>query len=310
MPDGGRGHVAPLVLGFTTPLFPDNLFGHLVATAVPGVEEWREGAYRRAVRLPGGPAVLALRPPDEGEAVVRGTVRLTDPADLDEAVRCSRRLLDLDADPRRIDADLARDPALAPLVRAVPGRRVPGSVDPAEMAVRAVLGQQVSTAAARTHAARLVVAHGERLSDPDGGLTHLFPSPAALRILDPARLALPQTRKRTLLGLIEALADGTLDLTPDLTPDRAHDANVRSRLLALPGIGPWTADTVAMRALGDRDAFLPGDLGVRIAAENLGLPTAPAALDRYSRRWSPWRAYAVQHLWATGEHAVNRHPGR
>lgn len=213
-----------------------------------------------------------------------------------------RRLLDLDAEPEPIDAVLSRDPVLAPLVDAAPGRRVPGAVDAAEMAVRAVLGQQVSTAAARTHAARLVAEHGEPVADPAGGLTALFPTPTALLRLDPTRLALPDARKRTLVGLVSALSERRITLDGDSTA-------ARRQLAALPGFGPWTVETVLMRALGDRDAFLSGDLGVRLAAERLGLPTKPAALVARSRQWSPWRAYAVQHLWATGAHLVNRLPG-
>ncbi len=292
-----------LELGHGLPLRPDNLFGHLVATAVPGVEEWRDGAYRCTLRLPGGPAVAALRPGAPGAGHVGATLDLTDPLDADSAVAACRRILDLDADPEAIDVRLARDPVLAPLVSAAPGRRVPGTADPEQFAVRAVLGQQVSTAAARTHAARLVVAHGEPLDDPDGGLTHLFPRPAALAGMDPALLALPAARRAAVLTLVRALADGEVDLSPGVDPVEA----VR-RLAALPGIGPWTTGTVAMRALGDRDAFLAGDLGVRLAAGRLGLPTSPGALTRRAEAWRPYRAYAVQHLWATGDHPVNRMP--
>jgi AraC family transcriptional regulator of adaptative response / DNA-3-methyladenine glycosylase II len=295
------GPAVPLELPFERPLLPDNLFGHLAATAVPGVEQWRRGAYRRTLRLTRGVGIVALRPPEAEDDCVRGELWLSEPDDVAGAVRRCRGLLDLDVDPVPVDTALAADPVLAPLVVAAPGRRVPGTVDPAELAVRAVLGQQVSTAAARTHAARLVAAHGERIEDPDGELTSLFPTPGALRGLDPAALALPEARKRTLVGLVAALDEGVVDL--DGRPDEA-----RADLLALPGIGPWTVETVAMRGLGDADAFLAGDLGVRVAAERLGLPTAPAALNERSRHWSPWRAYAVQHLWATGDHAVNRLP--
>ena len=228
---------------------------------------------------------------------------LTDLRDLTAAIARCRRLLDLDADPVAIDDALGADPALAPLVARAPGRRVPGSVDPDELAVRAVLGQQVSTAAARTHAARLVASHGEPVTDQTGGLTRLFPTPAALSSLDPATLALPESRKRTLLALVRALADGAIDLGSG-----ADWPTARARLLALPGVGPWTVETIAMRGLGDPDAFLVGDLGVRAAARRLGLPDSPPALEGRSRRWSPWRAYATQHLWATGEHAVNQLP--
>ncbi|CAM5721895.1 hypothetical protein SVIOM342S_02963 [Streptomyces violaceorubidus] len=161
-----------LRLPFRTPLNPDNLFGHLAATAVPGVEEWREGAYRRTLRLPYGHGIVALTPnPDH----IACRLTLSDLRDLTVAISRCRRLLDLDADPTAIDDQLRADPLLAPLVDKAPGRRVPRTVDEAEFAVRAVLGQQVSTAAARTHAARLVTAHGDPVDDPEGGLTHLFP---------------------------------------------------------------------------------------------------------------------------------------
>lgn len=289
-----------LRLPYRRPLFPDNLFGHLAATAVPGVEEWRDGWYRRTLRLPHGGAIVALRP---GPGHIDCRLTLDDLRDLAVAISRCRRMLDLDADPEAIDAQLSSDPQLRPLVAAAPGRRVPGAADPAEFAVRAVLGQQVSTAAARTHAGRLVVAHGEPIDDPAGGLTHLFPDPAALAELDPERLALPQARRRTLTTLVAALASGELELGP-----AADWSAARRQLLELPGFGPWTVEVIAMRALGDPDAFPGSDLGVLKAARALGLPTSPAALAAASEGWRPWRAYAVQHLWATGDHAVNRLP--
>ncbi|GGR24270.1 AlkA N-terminal domain-containing protein [Streptomyces roseolus] len=292
--------VISLRLPFRAPLEPSNLFGHLAATAVPGVEEWRDGAYRRTLALPYGHGIVALTPrPDH----VACRLSLTDPRDLTHAISRCRRLLDLDADPVAVDDRLRADPLLAPLVDGAPGRRVPGTVDPAEFAVRAVLGQQVSTAAARTHAARLVTAHGVPVEDPEGGLTHLFPTPGALAGLDPETLALPRSRRATLLSLVGALADGTLSLGPDT--DRAE---TRARLLALPGFGPWTTEIIAMRALGDPDAFLPGDLGIRRAAVGLGLPGTPGALTARSADWAPWRAYAVQYLWATDSHPINHLP--
>ncbi|WMX44246.1 AlkA N-terminal domain-containing protein [Streptomyces roseicoloratus] len=289
-----------LRLPFRAPLNPSNLFGHLAATAVPGVEEWRDGAYRRTLALPYGHGIVALTPrPDH----VLCRLSLTDPRDLTLAISRCRRLLDLDADPVAVDEQLRADPLLAPLVDAAPGRRVPGTVDAAEFAVRAVLGQQVSTAAARTHAARLVSAHGVPVEDPEGGLTHLFPTPEALAGIDPATLALPRSRRTTLLTLATALADGSLALGPGSDRDEA-----RANLLALPGFGPWTTEIIAMRALGDPDAFLPGDLGVRRAAQGLGLPATPAALTDRAARWRPWRAYAVQYLWATDDHPINHLP--
>ncbi|MEU3711001.1 AlkA N-terminal domain-containing protein [Streptomyces catenulae] len=286
-----------LRLPFRRPLCPDNLFGHLAATAVPGVEEWRHGAYRRTLRLPYGHGIAALTPrPDHIDC----RLSLTDLRDLTGAIARCRRMLDLDADPEAVDGQLRRDPVLAPLVDAAPGRRVPRTADADEFAVRAVLGQQVSTAAARTHAGRLVLAHGEPVDDPEGGLTHLFPTPQALAGLDPEQLAMPRTRRTTLTGLIAALADGALHL--GIGGDRAE---ARARLAALPGIGPWTVECIAMRALGDPDAFTPTDLGLRRAATALGLPGTPAALIRHATAWSPWRAYAVQYLWATEDHPIN-----
>ncbi len=304
----GRGRNAPpripgtisLRLPFRTPLNPENLFGHLAATAVPGVEEWRDGAYRRTLRLPHGTGVVALTPrPDH----IGCRLALTDLRDLTIAISRCRWMLDLDADPEAVDEQLRSDPLLAPLVDKAPGRRVPRTVDAAEFAVRAVLGQQVSTAAARTHAARLVAAYGERVEDPLGGLTHLFPSPQALAGLDPESLALPRSRRATLTGLVSALADGSLPLGFDSDWGAA-----RARLSALPGFGPWTTEVIAMRALGDPDAFLPSDLGVRRAARGLGLPSTPSALTARAAGWRPWRAYAVQYLWATDSHPINHLP--
>ncbi|MFV0126982.1 AlkA N-terminal domain-containing protein [Streptomyces sp. HMX112] len=292
--------VIALRLPYRAPLNPDNLFGHLAATAVPGVEEWRDGAYRRTLALPHGHGIVALAP-RPGHIACR--LLLTDPRDLTLAISRCRWLLDLDADPVAVDERLRTDPLLAPLVDRAPGRRVPRTVDAAEFAVRAVLGQQVSTAAARTHAARLVTAHGHPVDDPEGGLTHLFPDPAALAALDPGALALPRSRRATLTTLVGALAGGSLRLGLDSDWEEA-----RAHLLALPGFGPWTAEVIAMRALGDPDAFPATDLGVRRAAAGLGLPATPAALTARATGWRPWRAYAVQYLWATGTHPVNHLP--
>ena len=277
-------------LPFRQPLFPDNLFGHLVATGVPGVEEWRDGAYRRTLRLPHGHGVVALAPrPDH----ILCTLALQDLRDLSVAIARCRRLLDLDADPEAVDALLATDPLLEPLVRKAPGRRVPRTVDEQEMALRAVLGQQVSTKAARTLAGRLVTAFGEPIDDPT--LTHLFPTAEAL-VDAGEHLAMPASRRETVLRLARALADGTVDLDPGV--DRLA---ARAQLGALKGIGPWTVETIAMRCLGDPDAFLPTDLGVAQALQGLGSPDP--------ERWRPWRAYAVQHLWALGNHPINDLPG-
>ncbi|MEV5505723.1 AlkA N-terminal domain-containing protein [Streptomyces orinoci] len=301
----GRLPAAPgslsLRLPYRRPLCPDNLFGLLAATAVPGVEEWRDGAYHRTLRLPYGHGTVSLAP---GPGHIDCRLSLSDQRDLSGAISRCRRLLDLDADPEAVDAQLCTDAHLAPLVRRAPGRRVPRTVDGGEFAIRAVLGQQVSTAAARTLAARLVTAHGEPLTAPEGGLTHLFPTAEALADLDPAALAMPAARRKTVRGLVTALASGELRLGIDSDWSAA-----RAELVQLPGIGPWTAELIAMRALGDPDAFLPTDLGVRRAAARLGLPGTPAALTRQAAAWRPWRAYAVQYLWAADGHAAARMPG-
>ncbi|WP_342364997.1 AlkA N-terminal domain-containing protein [Streptomyces afghaniensis] len=262
----------------------------------------RRGGMARRL-LPAHPAA-AVRPRHRGPHStpdhIACRLTLSDLRDLTVAISRCRRLLDLDADPVAIDEQLRADPVLAPLVDKAPGRRVPRTVDEAEFAVRAVLGQQVSTAAARTHAARLVTAHGDPVDDPEGGLTHLFPAPEALAALDPETLAMPRTRRTTFTTLVRRLADGDLHLGVESDWPQA-----RAQLLALPGFGPWTADVIAMRALGDPDAFLPTDLGIRRAAQELGLPSTPAKLTARAAAWRPWRAYAVQYLWATDSHPIN-----
>jgi AraC family transcriptional regulator of adaptative response / DNA-3-methyladenine glycosylase II len=248
---------------------------------------------------------VALRP---GPEHIGCQLTLADLRDLATAISRCRWLLDLDADPVATGALLAADPVLAPLVAKAPGRRVPRTVDAAEFALRAVIGQQVSTAAARTHAGRLAAAHGEPVTDPAGGLTRLFPSPAVLAstglaAAGPGALAMPRARQASFAALAGALAGGQLDLSPGSDWARAREV-----MAGLPGLGPWTVESIAMRALGDPDAFIPGDLGVRLAARALGLPATPAALTRRAADWRPWRAYAVQYLWATGDHAINRLP--
>jgi len=292
--------VLSLRLPFRSPLFPDSLFGHLAATAVPGVEEWRDGAYRRTLRLPHGRGIVALRP---GPEYIACQLSLADLRDLAIAISRCRRLLDLDADPVAVGEHLCQDPVLAPLVGKAPGRRLPRTVDADELAVRVVLGQQISTAAARTHSARLVTLHGEHVDDPGGGLTHLFPGMAVLAAADPAALAVPQRRRATFSALAGALADGAIDLGPGSDWGQA-----RERLSALPGLGPWSIETIAMRGLGDPDAFAAGDLGVRAGARQLSLPPTPTALTRRAVAWQPWRSYAVQYLWATTDHAINLMP--
>jgi AraC family transcriptional regulator, regulatory protein of adaptative response / DNA-3-methyladenine glycosylase II len=240
------------------------LIAFFARRAVPGVEEVVDGRYRRSLRLPHGGGTVELSPAPGG---MRAELD-ADPRDRDAAVAQLTALLDLDAPADEIDALLAGDPVLQPYR---PGLRVPGAVDGGEIAVRAVLGQQVSLAAAATHAARLVQAVGEPLERPRGAVTHLFPTREAIARAPDAAMAMPATRRRTL----RSLAGVPLD-----------------ELEALPGIGPWTQSYVAMRALRDRDAFLPTDLGVRHALA--GARDAKAL----SERWRPYRAYAVIQLWA------------
>lgn len=289
-----------LRLPVRVPFAYEGIFGHLAASVVTGCEEVRDGAYRRTLRLPFGKGIVSLTPaPDH----VRCVLVLDDFRDLASAISRCRRLLDLDADPDAVIDALSSDASLAAVVAKAPGQRIPRTVDEAELAVRAVLGQQVSMKAARTHTSRLVLAYGDQIHDPNGDLTHTFPSIDQLGDIDPAHLAVPASRRRTLTGLIAALADGGVVLDAGCDWEAA-----RRQLLALPGIGPWTAEVIAMRGLGDPDAFPASDLGLRLAAEQLGLPTEFRELTARSQRWRPWRSYATQHLWTTLEHSVNHWP--
>jgi len=294
------GQTLTLRLPVRTPFAYEGIFGHLAATAVPGCEEIRDGAYRRTLSLPSGYGIVSLTPmPDH----VSCTLLLENVRDLATAIARCRRLLDLDADPEAVIEALSSDADLRAVVAKAPGQRIPRTVDEQELAVRTVLGQQVSTKAARTHAGRLVRAYGTAVSDPAGGLTHTFPTVGQLADIDPAHLAVPGGRRRSLMALVAALAGGEVVLDPGCDWERA-----RAQLLALPGIGPWTAEIVAMRGLGDPDAFPATDLGVRVAAEQVGLPGDAGALVARSARWRPWRSYAVQHLWTTLDHSVNHWP--
>jgi AraC family transcriptional regulator of adaptative response / DNA-3-methyladenine glycosylase II len=261
----------------------------LAFKSVPGVESYDGATFRRALLLPHGEATVDLTPADDH---VLATLRLEDPRDVVPAVARCRRMLDLDADSAAVDETLAADPLLAALVAARPGIRVPGSVDGAEMAVKAVIGQQVSVAGARTVAGRLVTAYGKPLTRPDGWLTHHFPTADALASVDPETLPMPRARARTLVGLAAAVATGEVDLDPGADRDR-----VEATLLAMPGIGPWTADYLRMRVLGDPDSFLASDLGVRRGLERLGAAGDPRSAADRAEAWRPWRSYALMHLW-------------
>lgn len=292
--------VMSLRLPVRAPFAFEGLFGHLAATAAPGVEEVRGGHYRRTLRLPHGNGIVGLTPhPDH----VRCHLVVDDFRDVSAAIARCRRLLDLDADPEAVVEALSTDEQLAPLVATAPGQRIPRAVDEHELALRVVLGQQVSTAAARTHAARLARAYGDPITDTGGGLSYVFPSTTRLSVVDPQHIALPELRRRSFTGLVDALNRGEVVLDSGCDWDRA-----RTQLLRLQGIGPWTAEMIAMRGLGDPDAFPATDLGIRAAADQLGLASTPGALGRRSAAWRPWRSYAAQHLWTALDHAVNQWP--
>jgi len=288
-----------LRLPFRAPLDADGLLGFLAARAVPGVEAAGAGGYSRTLRLPRGTGTAVLRP---APSHIAATLRLTDLRDLPVVVSRLRRLLDLDADPVAVDTALAADPHLAGTVGATPGIRVPGTVDGAETVLRAVLGQQVSVAAARTAAGRLAVALGTPLQTPDGELTRLFPTPEVVAERATEVLTGPRRRIEAVRTVAAALADGGLVVDTGRDPEQ-----LRAELEALPGLGPWTAGYVVLRVLGGTDELLHGDLAVRRGAASLGLPSDVDGLRTYARRWRPWRSYAGMHLWrAAAPGAVRR----
>lgn len=284
------GHIC-LRLAVRPPFDGAGLLHFLRDRCVSGVEEVVGGTYRRTLRLPHGQGIVALTPtPDH----VHCDLQLADPRDLAAAVQRCRRLFDLDADPVSIAEALGADPVLQPLVEKYPGRRSPGHVDGAELAVRAVLGQQVSVAGARTQLGRLTARLGETLTLSDDTLAFLFPTAEAIAAGDRSLLAMPATRCRALVGLCASLASGALSIDPGVDRDQLDAA-----LVSLPGIGPWTAAYVRMRALGDPDVFMPSDLGVRHALERLDQPGDPKSADRLAHVWRPWRSYALALLWAS-----------
>ncbi|HWM40143.1 MAG TPA: AlkA N-terminal domain-containing protein, partial [Streptomyces sp.] len=299
---GGAG--VPLRLAYRGPYAALAVFDFLQRRVIQGVEEMLgvPGArtYRRTLRLPCGTGVVEVDErhagdrsgqrspgtPGETSGWLECRLHLTDLRDLTTAVQRVRQLFDLDADPYAVAERLGTDEVLSGLVAGCPGLRSPGSADPHELAVRAVLGQQITVAAARTLAGRLVTAYGKPLPAPDGGLTHLFPEAGALAAAPLGELGMPERRRATLRTVAAAVADGTVALHPGADRDEAEQA-----LLALPGIGPWSAGYMRMRALGDPDVFLTGDVGVRH-----GLALSGAEATR-TEAWRPWRSYALHHLW-------------
>lgn len=286
---------SPLRLKLTLrpPYDAAQIFGFFKSRAIPGVESVEDGTYRRTIRLNGQSGVLEVHHV-EAENHLSLSVTLADMSSLKTIVERTRRLFDIDADSAAINAHLRQDPILAPSIKARPGLRVPGCWDVFEIAVRAVLGQQVSVAAARTFAGRLAAAFGEPLaSSSSEDLKRVFPTAETLATADLTAIGLTKKRAETLNTMARAFADGSLDL------DQAQDAgDIETRLTALPGIGPWTARYICLRAFGDPDAFPSGDLGLLNAFKAHGETLSIKELDRRAENWRPWRAYAALHLWA------------
>jgi AraC family transcriptional regulator of adaptative response / DNA-3-methyladenine glycosylase II len=285
-PDGvAEAGVISLRLPYREPAQLGTVLDALGAHAVHGLETYAGGVLRRVLQAPSGPALVSVSAPaGSGAGAMQCTVRLHDTRDLVAVVARVRRLLDLDADPVAVDTILEADPGLAPLVRKRPGIRSPGTVDGFETAVRTIIGQQISVRGARTVTARVV----EQFGMPAFDGHRLFPTADALAAADPAALPMPRARGRSVVAVAEAFAEGALSLDPGVDRDAA-----RAALLGLPGVGPWTADYLLMRAAAHPDVLLASDLVVRRAAGDLAIDLADGRPD-----WAPWRSYATYHLWA------------
>ncbi len=289
-PSPARAEGLSMRLPVRPPFDPGLVLGFLAPRALPGVEAVSGDRYQRLMRLADGPAGLELEARAGAPAVVLRLSRAVG-AGLMGLVQGARRLFDLDADGAAIHSHLRRDKALARLLPGPGALRLPGTLAPFELAVRAVIGQQVSVAAARTLAGRLVSALGERVSE-EGPLTHLFPSAERLADAKLGGIGLTAARAATLTTLSRGVAEGTIRLDPGASLEAT-----RSALLEVPGIGPWTAEYVALRALGDPDAFPAADLGLRQALGEPGAPLSTAELARRAEAWRPWRGYAAVSLW-------------
>lgn len=295
---GSPAGVIDLALPVREPFDAAGLFAWMSARALPSVESASETSFARTVRLASGPGRFEVTTDSGGAVRLRATV--TALSDLAALVARVRRIFDLDADPLAIDAALSRHPELAPRVRRIPGIRVPGAADPHEMLIRAMVGQQISVAAARTALSALADALGEEVPGPEG-MTRLFPTMAAIAEHGAEVLRGPRARIRAIVGAAEALAEGRLTLT--IADDGVQQ---RRALLALPGVGPWTADYVRMRVLGDPDVFLPTDVAVRAGATALGI--GPAHLEGWAGTVAPWRSYLSAHLWRAAPPRPTRTP--
>lgn len=277
-----------LRLGFRAPLDSEALLGFLADRAMPGVEAVDAGRYRRAIDM----GDLQITPAD---AAVELRLDVDDATRVAPLVQRARRMLDLDADPAAVNAVLSGDPVLRPLIHRRPGLRLPGAWDGFEMAVRAIVGQQVSVAAARTIAGRLAQRYGKPLDAPRRGICVRFPSAETIADADLDGIGMPRTRVAALRDLARAVAEGRLVLDGSADPDE-----VVMTLQSLHGVGPWTVAEIALRALRDPDAFPSGDLGLRRAFERAGLPADQRSIERHAERWRPWRGYALLHLWTEG----------
>jgi AraC family transcriptional regulator of adaptative response / DNA-3-methyladenine glycosylase II len=274
------------------------LHAFLAQRALPGVEVASPDGFRRAIRLGPTDSSGAANTADTatghgivdlrfGPSGIELSVTLNSASEFEETLRRVEVWLDLRADAVTIDAHLATDPNLATLIAQLPGLRVPGTMDPFETAVRAIIGQQVSVAGARTVAGRVALKVGVPLLIPDPEITHLFPGPAQILHAPEELFAMPDARRQTIRRLAEAVLSGAVNLEP--SPTNPVNA-ITAALLSIKGIGPWTASYIAMRALGDRDVFLPTDLGVIRTLERQNGIVDP-------ERWRPYRSYALHHLW-------------
>ncbi|HEX9625378.1 MAG TPA: AlkA N-terminal domain-containing protein [Acidiferrobacterales bacterium] len=293
-PETAQGDALRLRLAYRPPYDWTALREFLATRALPGIERVEKDAYFRSVLVGKAQGWIEVRPVPKVDALELAVHGLG-PEALFGVVSRVRQMFDLSADPKDVREVLKKDVRFAPLLRRRPGLRVPGAWDPFEIAVRAVLGQQVSVAAARTFAARIVAAYGVPLASPAEGLTHLFPGPQALAAADLTGIGLTKARALTLNALAAAVRDG------DVSFDAAGE-EVRAALTALPGIGDWTAEYIAMRGLSDPDAFPAQDLVLRrMAGRKKALGTKE--LMKVAETWRPWRAYAVLHLWRTASEA-------
>ena len=273
------------------------MVGFLSARAIGGMETVEEGVYRRSISLGGQHGWISVAMGDGDWLDVE--VDFPDPAALPEIERRLRTMFDLDAQPQLINPQLATDSLMAQLVAARPGLRVPGTWDGLELAIRAVLGQQITVVAAIRLAGKLVAQYGQPLATPHVGITHVFPTAEVLAAADLATLGMPKARGRTLSGVAQALLDD-----PRLFEPQASLKAGVARLVALPGIGDWTAQYIAMRQMREADAFASGDIGLINALAALeGGPVSARQLLARAEAWRPLRAYAAQHLWTSLQRA-------